>query len=110
MSNNNKTKPLIESFEIKLEKTPKDTTPPPPPPPAIPMNNNKQSSIEFLFRELWDMPKDRFDWGAVFIKAEAMHKEEIMDAFQLGKWDWSEHLEKDTESKDPMKYYNETFK
>lgn len=28
------TLPLVESFEIKQEKTPENTTPPPPPPPA----------------------------------------------------------------------------
>ena len=43
-------------------------------------------------------------------KAKEMHKAEIEDAFQDGKWDWSEHITNGTESKDLEQYYNETFK
>jgi len=43
-------------------------------------------------------------------KAKEMHKVEIEDAFQDGKWDWNEHITNGTESKDLEQYYNETFK
>jgi hypothetical protein len=43
-------------------------------------------------------------------KAKEMHKAEIEDAFQDGKWDWSEHITNGTESKDLEQYYKETFK
>lgn len=38
------------------------------------------------------------------------HKEETMDAFQAGKWDWSTHVNHGKNSMDPAEYYNETFK
>ncbi len=43
-------------------------------------------------------------------QAKEMHKQEIEDAFQDGKWDWSEHINNGTESKDLAQYYQETFK
>lgn len=43
-------------------------------------------------------------------KAKEMHKVEIEDAFQDGKWDWNEHITNGTESKDLEQYYKETFK
>jgi len=42
-------------------------------------------------------------------QAKEMHKQEIEDAFQDGKWDWSEHINNGTESKDLAQYYQETF-
>ena len=41
------------------------------------MENKKQSSVEWLFVELWNTPKDKFDWQSIFEQAKAMHKEEI---------------------------------
>ena len=43
-------------------------------------------------------------------QAKEMHKAEIEDAFQDGKWDWNEHITNGTESKDLEQYYKETFK
>ena len=42
-------------------------------------------------------------------QAKEMEKEQIEDAFQCGKWDWSEHITKGTESKDLAQYYNKTY-
>lgn len=39
-----------------------------------------------------------------------MFEEQIMDAFQEGKWDWNDHLQNFTITKDPKEYYNETYK
>jgi hypothetical protein len=43
-------------------------------------------------------------------EAKETHKEETMDAFQAGKWDWSEHSNNGKHSMDPAEYYNKTFK
>ena len=43
-------------------------------------------------------------------QAKEMHREEIEDSFQDGKWDWSEHITNDIESKDLAQYYQEKFK
>ena len=42
-------------------------------------------------------------------KAKEMEREQIEDAFQDGKWDWSDHITNGTESKDLAQYYNETY-
>ena len=64
------------------------------------MNNNKQSSVEWLFEMLWDTPKDKFTWHALLEQAKAMHKEEIKKSYTTGfgaNLHQAEH------------YYNETF-
>jgi hypothetical protein len=38
-----------------------------------------------------------------------MERQQIQDAFQDGKWDWAEHINKSTESKDLAQYFNETY-
>jgi len=68
------------------------------------------TSLEFLFNELWETSKDKLTWHSILNKAKVMHKQEIEDAFQDGKWDWNEHLTNGTESKDLVQYYQETFK
>ena len=45
----------------------------------------KQTATEWLFKQLWDEPRDKFTWNAILIKAEEMEKEQIMDAFLEGK-------------------------
>ena len=42
-------------------------------------------------------------------QAKDMEKEQSMNDFMAGKWDWAEHI-KGKESKDPAEYYNETYK
>jgi len=66
------------------------------------------TSIESLFYELWNAPKDKFEWHAILDKAKEMHKQEIMDAqsYAISNADM-------TNNKgyfDCDKYYQETFK
>jgi len=35
------------------------------------------TSIEFLFNELWETPKDKFTWCFILNKAKEMHNKEI---------------------------------
>jgi hypothetical protein len=75
-----------------------------------------QSSIEMIIEEvkrLSNLYENRVPSVLLFetlFKAKEMHKQEIEDAFQDGKWDWSEHINNGTESKDLAQYYQETFK
>lgn len=39
--------------------------------------SKKQSSIEWLFVELLNTPKDKFDWHSILRQAKEMHKEEV---------------------------------
>lgn len=67
------------------------------------MENKKQSSIEWLFVELWNTPKDKFEWHSILRKAKAMHKEEMESAYLCGSADSF------NDEGDFKKYYNETF-
>ena len=73
------------------------------------------TSIEWLMDEMYKCGILKFSHpdnpeNALFHKAKEMHQEEVEDAFQDGKWDWSEHLTNGTESKDQAQYYKEKFK
>jgi hypothetical protein len=70
-----------------------------------------QTSIDWLIKEILKHDKSFVEfYGAEIEQDKEMHKEETMDAFQAGKWDWSEHTNNGKHSMDPAEYYNETFK
>jgi hypothetical protein len=75
-----------------------------------------QTSIEWLIEHLLGngllrlTKEDHSLYSELRNKAKEMHKQEIEDAFQNGKWDWSEHINNGTESKDLAQYYQDTFK
>jgi hypothetical protein len=65
------------------------------------------TSIDYLFNELWDTQKDKFEWHAILDKAKEMHKQEIINAyFQCGK-DNFDHIK--VINKSATDYYQETF-
>jgi len=66
-----------------------------------------QTSVEWLFETMAKTPMT--EWYNVLEQAKEKHKEETMDAFQAGKWDWSVHVNHGKNSMDPAEYYNETF-
>lgn len=45
---------------------------------------SKQSSVQWLFQQLWDTPKDKFEWRSIFLMAHQMHKEEIIESYCQG--------------------------
>jgi hypothetical protein len=40
------------------------------------------TAIEWLFKQLWEEPKDKMVWYAILDKAKEMEKEQIMDAHE----------------------------
>ena len=48
----------------------------------IPLSN--QSSLESLFHELWNTPKDKFTWYAILKKHLEKHEEELDVAYGNG--------------------------
>ena len=74
-----------------------------------------QTAIEWLKNSLEQHGSQYrldLDWESIdklFEQALAMEKEQIMDDFQEGKWDWHAKLNEGKESKDPAEYYNETY-
>lgn len=74
-------------------------------------NNMVETSIDWFIKEILKHDKSFVEfYGAEIEQAKEKHKEETMDAFQAGKWDWSTHVNHGKNSMDPAEYYNETFK
>ncbi len=74
------------------------------------------TSIEYLFKELWETSKDKLEWNSILEKAKEMHKQEIIDAFEKGE---QEEYQNNYEIVDGERhyiydnaenYYQETFK
>jgi hypothetical protein len=42
-----------------------------------------ESSVEWLFKQLWETPKDKLNWNAILEKAEEMHKKELIEFAKL---------------------------
>ena len=40
----------------------------------------KQTAVDYLFKQLWDRPKDKMVWFYIFEKAKQMEKQQIIDA------------------------------
>jgi len=49
------------------------------------MKENKETSTEWLFQKLWDTPKDKLNWYALFAYAKQLEKEQIKIAFNDGR-------------------------
>lgn len=46
--------------------------------------SKKQSSVEWLFVELFNTPKDKFEWQSIFEQAKEMHRKEIIESYLRG--------------------------
>ena len=62
----------------------------------------KQTATEWLFKQLWEEPKDKFTWNTILIKAKEMEKEQIIQFA-------NNYLDDDADLS-AEQYYNETFK
>jgi len=71
------------------------------------MSNKEQTAVDWLFKQLWDEPQDKFTWYAILRQAKAMHKEEIKDAYYNG--GSYEDLTKNEILEIAEQFYNETF-
>lgn len=65
--------------------------------------SKKQSSVEWFFVELWNTPKDKFEWHSIFEQAKAMHKDDVEDAYFKG------YADNMNDEGDFEQYYKETF-
>lgn len=72
------------------------------------MSNNKQSSVEFIKNNLerLGMLDNGIVMTNIFQQAKAMHKEEIVNAYRVGKTEINIPPEKLTTG---QQYYNETY-
>ena len=67
----------------------------------------KQTAIEWLFKQLWEEPKDKMVWYAILDKAKEMEKEQIMDAHEQAYIKMNMSFRAADRAED---YYNETYK
>lgn len=63
------------------------------------------TATEWIFKQLWDEPKDKFTWYAILDKAMQMEKQQIIDAVYHS---CSSMTHYDLPCGE--QYYNETFK
>ena len=64
----------------------------------------KETATEWLFKQLWEEPKDKFTWNAILEQAKAIEKEQIIQAYYQNGWN-----DNDNEH-NAEQYYNQTFK
>ena len=64
----------------------------------------KETATEWLFKQLWEEPKDKFTWNAILDKAKEMEKEQIIDAYAQG------FIESEVMDKGAEQYYNQKYK
>ena len=68
----------------------------------------KQTSVDWLFEQLWETPKDKLTWNTILSKAKEMEKEQIMTAFTQGDIFGADFF--DGVNITAENYYNETYK
>ncbi len=67
--------------------------------------DKKETSVDWLFDQLWETPKDKLAWFKILMEAKEMEREQIIRARQDGldngfsNGSWDSNL-----------YYNETYK
>ena len=44
----------------------------------------KQTAVEWLFKQLWEEPKDKMVWYAILDEAKEIEKEQIINALGVG--------------------------
>ena len=64
----------------------------------------KETATEWLFKYLWEEPKDKFTWNAILIKANEMFEQQIIDAYAQG------FIESEVMDKGAEQYYNQKYK
>jgi hypothetical protein len=63
-------------------------------------NKPKQTAVEWLSEKLWKTPQYETEWQKIIEQAKAMHKDEILIAYDNG-WE--------AVSYNPQQYYNEEY-
>ena len=62
-----------------------------------------KTAVDWLFKALWEEPKDKMTWYAILDKAKEMEKEQIINAYLFGERAYNFNRQ------DAQYYYNETY-
>jgi hypothetical protein len=66
----------------------------------------KQTAVEFLFRSLWQEPKDKMVWFSILKQSQAMEKEQIIEAHEQAYIKMNMSFSAADRAEE---YYNETY-
>ena len=47
-------------------------------------NEDEQTAVDYLFEQLWETPKDKFNWYEIKEKAKKLERYQIIDAIHEG--------------------------
>jgi len=64
------------------------------------------TSIEWLFNELWEVPKDKLTWHSILSKAKELEKQQIIDAVSYGNSYYKNYEAAEVTGEN---YYKETY-
>ena len=67
-------------------------------------SNKMVTAVEWLFKQLWEEPKDKMVWYAILDKAKEMEKTQIMNAYEFGVGDAYDYTSEEGEL-----FYNEIY-
>lgn len=72
----------------------------------------KQTTVEFLYQELWQAPKDKWMWQMILNQAKEMEKLEIESAYDSGMCEGFDigHKQEYTSDMTGEIYYKERYK
>jgi hypothetical protein len=69
----------------------------------------KKTATEFLFEKLWETPKDKLTWNAIFKVAKQMEKNNIINAAARGYLAMPERFNLEDAKDYGQQYYNNTY-
>jgi hypothetical protein len=67
----------------------------------------KQTAVDYLFKKLWGIHKDKFTWQMILIEAKKKEKKQIEEAWIEG-GEYS-HLSEENDTMLAEQYYKETY-
>jgi hypothetical protein len=67
----------------------------------------KQTSVDWMFDQLWETPKDKLAWFKILMEAEEMYKEQMIE-FSNSFYDECV-MEGGSLNQSAEEYYNETY-
>ena len=73
------------------------------------MNNNKQTVVEWLSKQLMNVEPNTFGWDKVIEQAEEMYKTQIIDACNQDEFFGEEGFGICEDTTKGEQYYNETY-
>jgi hypothetical protein len=69
----------------------------------------KQTATEWLFKMLWDEPKDKLNWHAILNTAIEMERQQIVKSYADSTFESDDQLNSTEAIKQANQYYNQNY-